>query len=281
MLLLSFIAGVLWFGCFLFWLPYIADGKVHHTDFLPCQIVYYFLNIGFHASVWVLVSMTGEKCAAIIFPFQAKRFSTIKVARITCGVIIALWALFHIQWFFIIEKVEANGEVWCDYSKDITSKYFDFYDVFDHVAYSLLPCMLIFILNIAIIVRLILARTSSAESVKTSSLSKTAVSTTIMLLSVSVTFTLLTMPSAVHYFYTLHRDAIYEFRIVTVFFYYTNHSCNAIMYFLLSPRFRQEVGKFVCKLGDDLQDTSLNESQNTLSSMRHRNKVGPSEVSAQ
>ncbi len=208
----------------------MTDGRVHHTDFLPCQIVYYFLNIGFHASVWLLVCMTGEKCLAILFPFKAKTFSTIKVAKVVSGVIVGVWTIFHIQWFFIIEKVTNDGEIWCDYSKDINPKYLDFYDVFDHVVYSLLPCTLIFFLSIAIIIRLIMARSRSKQSNQTSTLSKSAVSTSVMLLSVSVTFTLLTIPSAVHYFYTFNSSPIYEFRIVTVFFYYTNHSCNALMY---------------------------------------------------
>ncbi len=216
--------------------------------------------------------MSGEKCLSVVFPFQAKMFSTIKNAKIGSSIAVAFWGIFHLQWLFLVKTVKRHDpnrhdRLSCEYL--ISRKYAHFYHLFDNVVYSLLPCMLIFLFNIIIIVKLALARHRSKHANQPSAVSKSAISTTLMLLSVSVTFCVLTCPIAVYYLIFLDYSAIIEMKNLTTFLYYTNHSFNAIMYTLISPRFRREIKKSPCRSFS---------SENSMSNAGNGNKVGPSDT---
>ncbi len=261
---------MLWIGCFVYWLMWFTYGHVNLQVNMTCQLYWFLYYVFKHASVWVLVCMTGERCAAIMIPLKAKTFSNIKVAKIVSSVIVSVWVVLESQWFFTATKIEGNGAVCCNYFK-----YADFYEVFDNMFYSILPCVLIFVLNIVIISKLVLARLKYANSDQVSTLSKNAVSTSIMLLSVSITFTVLTIPWAVIdiLLYIFEYNVSKAVYVLGMVLFYTNHSCNAIMYALLGKKFRQEVIKFLCRRGFGISSTENTES--TI--MSHGNKIGPAE----
>ncbi len=212
--------------------------------------------------------MTAERSATILMPFNAKIFSTIKMAKIISGITVAVWGVYSSQWFFIVKTVKQTNQNpgGCIYV--LSSNYYYYYEIFGNVFYSLLPCILIFIFNITIIVKLALAKMKSKESNQTSAVSKGAQNTTLMLLSASVTFSILTCPIAVYYFIFLDYYAIQEMRFLTIFLYYTNHSCNAVMYTMISPKFRREIKKSLCNY--NIVD------QSSASDNSFVNKVGPS-----
>ena len=131
------------------------------------------------------------------------------------------------------------------------------------------------VFNIVIISKLVLARLKSTNSDQISTLSKNAVSTSVMLLSVSITFTILTIPWAIIdiLLYIFEYNVSKKVYVLGMVLFYTNHSCNALMYALLGKTFRREVIKFLCKIDDG---KSSNESTETRI-MTRGNKVGPIE----
>ncbi len=228
-----------------------------------------------YSSVWILVVMTAEKTLAILFPLKNKIFATLKMAKIITAIVIGLWVAFNIQWFFIIEKDERDGEVYCYYKKHINEKYQEDYEVLDSVFYSFFPCLTVFVLNITIIIRLLITRYSSALTSQVTTLSKTAITTSFLLLSVSVTFTILTFPNTIiHVLEYMGYTIRLEYRVLTVMLHYGNHSCNALMYTLIGRKFRQEVVKFLCgteaiKSGSSSQASSKEfDSVSTISTSR-------------
>ena len=148
-------------GCFLTWIYWITGGEMSGSRIMSCQLYRYCLYGFRHASVWLLVIMTGERSLSILLPFRAKTFSTIKMAKTVSGITVLFWGIFHTQWFFLVKTVKRPNQntLSCQYL--VSAKYGHFYHLFDNVVYSLLPCILIFLFNIIIIVKLVFARRKS------------------------------------------------------------------------------------------------------------------------
>ncbi len=206
-------------------------------------------------------------------PLKAKVFCTVKTAKIVSLIIIMVWVIFESQWFFIVKKVEEDGEAWCDYAYErMHSKYPKFYTLFDSTVYSFLPFIFIIIFNAIIIARLLMTRLRSADSGQKSALSKKAVSTAVLLLGVSVSFMVLTAPASVAMIIddVMGHTISDGWWVLVIFCYYINHSSNALLYCFLGPKFRKEVLKLFCKGRYEIESSVDHSSSFT------GNKVGPS-----
>ncbi len=173
------------------------------------------------------------------------------MAKIVCTVIMTVWAIFDAQWFFLARKVDNGDQIWCDYNYDnAPASYFKFYANFNACMYSFIPVTLIFILNVSIITKLIIARMRSNSDSSQNTLSKTAVNSSIMLLSVSVTFLIHTVPFSISWVMRKVDDTLHPmfswFYAITLFLFYSNHSVNAILYCLVAPKFRREMLRLLC-----------------------------------
>ena len=200
---------------------------------------------------YVLVAMSAEKCFAIFFPHKAKIVCTVKVAKIVCTVIITMWSIFESQWFFLVRKVDDGVYIWCDYNYDnANEKYYDFYAVFDSCVYSFIPCVFVLIFNVSIIAKLMIAKFKSGTGSSQNTLSKTAINTSILLLSVSITFFILTIPSSITW---IMRELNYSLDpkvyAITTFLFYVNHAVNAALYCFSGSKFRKEALKLLCCCG--------------------------------
>ncbi len=203
--------------------------------------------------MWVLIAMTAEKCFQIFYPIKAKTWCTVKSAKIVCGIIIVLWAVYESQWFFLAKVIDDGFYKFCYFDYTMASeKYFEFYLFFESFCYSFIPCALLLILNSSIIIKLIKAKVKVGRDgdMSQNSLSKTTVSTLIMLLSVSLAFMFLTIPPQVTWVLKELKFEISPFvQEMTMMCYYLNHSLNAVLYTVVGPKFRREMLKmmFPCK----------------------------------
>ena len=103
--------------------------------------------------------------------------------------------------------------------------------------------------NSAIIFKLLHTKYKNIDNNKTGnvSLTKAAKRITIMLVSVSVSFIVCTLPYAVLYQVDLNVST-YSY-VVIILLMYTNHSVNIIVYYVSNSQFRRELRKmFCCKL---------------------------------
>ncbi len=218
---------------------------------MTCQLSYFIYYVTTHSSVWILCFMSAEKCFAVFMPMKAKDVCTVKVAKIVCAIIILVWAIFESQWFFLVKKVDDGVYIWCDYDyTNANEKYFEFYAVFDSCVYSFIPCIFVLIFNVSIITKLMLAKFKSGSDSSQNTLSKTAINTSILLLSVSISFLILTIPSSITW---IMREldfsldpAVYA---ITTFLFYVNHGLNAAMYCFCGSKFRKEALKLLCCFG--------------------------------
>ena len=120
----------------------------------------------------------------------------------------------------------------------------------DFVLYSCGPFVLMFITNVLIVFKFMTAKCKSNSTESTNqALSKAATRGTAMVVTVSVTFLILTGPSAVHsVFYKWYslRDNLPLYRAFMNLTQYLNHSINGVLYIMVGSKFRMEVIKIFC-----------------------------------
>ena len=126
-------------------------------------------------------------------------------------------------------------------------------DAIDSSLYSFVPLILIFMTNSAIAFKFISAKCQSNQGNSTEStnqsLAKVATRGTAMVITISVTFLLLTAPTAVNMTYGVFtqpaNNPLYRaFMNVTQYF---NHTINGILYCIVGRKFRSELLKLICR----------------------------------
>ena len=165
---------------------------------------------------------------------------------------IILLAAFDSQFFFIIRAHKYS----CRFIR-VSERYTMTLNRIDAVIYSLGPFAIIGLLNVAIIYKFVKAKleseySSSTESTK-QALSKTAMRSTAILITVSITFILLTGPANLTFSITSYPHPIVS--LVIYLCACTNHSINAVLYCIVGSRFRQEVTKTLrCRRANNHQN---------------------------
>ena len=141
-------------------------------------------------------------------------------------------------------------------------------NVVDSSLYSFGPFALMFITNFALVFKFMRVKCKLNQSYSTEStdqaLAKSATRGTAMVITVSVTFLILTAPGGLSMALwpgiKLSNNLAYG--VIENFTQYLNHSINGLLYCILGSRFRKELLKLICvKKRPD--DTSASHSVNT------------------
>ncbi len=122
-------------------------------------------------------------------------------------------------------------------------KYWDmFYNNYNSTVYCYFPFSTMFILNIAIVTKLLHAKLGNNKGSVT--LSKTSYGLSVMLVVTCLVFAVCSFPFALFYEAKIETSAVSYALIVVAF--YTNHSINIIFYMIANKRFRAMVLKVIC-----------------------------------
>ena len=213
-----------------------------------CKLGYFLFYFGRHYSSTLLVLMSIEKCFAVYFPLKSKTVCTVRTAKWASGIvwlILTGYDIFHV-WGLESHFIESNGYRVCIFV-------FDFWEILfavDSVLYSFLPFILMFMSNFAIVFKFMKAtcRSNSTESTN-QALVKAATRGTAMVITVSVTFLILTAPTAVYSALSRVVDLANHpvYHLFMNFTQYLNHSINGVLYCIVGSRFRNELLKVLCR----------------------------------
>ena len=229
-----------------------------------CKLYYFMVRFGRHYSSMLLVLMSLEKCFAVYFPLKSKTVCTVKTAKwVTCIVGVVL-AAYNMNIFFLESHViKLSGRDMCVYNFD--SNIVLILNTASSVLYSFVPFILMFIINFAIVFKFMRAKCESKSTESTNqALGKAATRGAAMVVTVSVTFLILTTPTSVYgalyHVLDLKNNPIY--RVCMNFAQYLNHSINGVLYCIVGSKFRNELLKLICgrKRSDD---SSASHSVNT------------------
>ena len=156
--------------------------------------MFYF---GRHYSSMLLVVMSIEKCFAVYFPLKSKTICTVKTAKWVTGIVGLILAAYDSIQFFDKKShyFKQYGRYACLFGFDLNVILI--LDVVDSTLYSFLPFILMSITNVAIVFKFMAAKCkiNSTESTN-QALAKFATRGTVMVVIVSVTFLILTTPTA-------------------------------------------------------------------------------------
>ena len=238
-------AGYLWTGAFVWWVAYLTHWRVNPEVWGDCKLDYFLYYFCAHYSSALLVIMSLEKFVALYFPIKAKQICTVRTAKIVCAVSALIFAGFDSQFFFIIDAhTDDDGYDSCKYTNE---NYELVFNRIDSTLYSFGPFAIMIIANSAIIYKFMKAKLKQNKQVALATqttnqtLSKTATKGTVMLVTVSFGFVILTGPISVAYAITREPHPMVD--AVTVILDYLNHSVNAVLYCASGSRFRAELLK--------------------------------------
>ena len=186
--------------------------------------------------------MSVEKCIVVYFPLKVKNICTVKTAKWACLVAAVVFFAFNCQWFFIVEP--RSG--YCQYTKDSES-YQIIYNRIDSVLYSFAPFAIMGFTTSAIIYKFIKAKMAVKRGTESTNqaLSKSAMRGTAILITVSLTFIILTGPASLYYSFV---KSSYD-PIVYALLHFPknlNHGINSVMYCIVGSKFRQEFIDLIC-----------------------------------
>ena len=187
--------------------------------------------------------MSVEKCIVVYFPLKVRNICTVKTAKWACLVAAIVLVAFNSQWFFIIEAVSSS---YCAYTK-VSTSYILIYNRIDSIIYSFGPFAIMCLTNIAIIYKFIKAKMAMKRGTESTNqaLSKSAMRGTAILITVSLTFIILTGPVSIFYsVVTTNTDPL----IYAIFHLPTtlNRGINSVMYCIVGSKFRKELVNLIC-----------------------------------
>ena len=128
-----------------------------------------------------------------------------------------------------------------------------------------------FITNFAIVFKFMSAKCKSNSTESTNqALAKSATRGTAMVVTVPVTFLILTAPTAVDQalFHLIHLGSNPMYQLFMNFTQYLNHSINGLLYCIVGSKFRNELLKILCRKKTPDGSSNRNISVTTISGTR-------------
>ncbi|CAH1776093.1 unnamed protein product [Owenia fusiformis] len=235
------------------WLPSISVNWFNENIVL-CASVMYLSMIGRFLSGWLIALFTLERFVVILRPLQQKKISIPSLARRNIAVLTSIGALLCIYIFFMIEVRSAKDQYVCNSKAGLKEVYLNLTRVFI-VLSTFLPALIICLLNAATIYELVSFRNERPEMMdggRQAASDRNKI--TVMLITVSTCFVILTTPYQVYWFYntstkfTSAYGQIYSRSILAIIrvFYTLNFVINFLLYNIVGTKFRRELHRILC-----------------------------------
>ena len=230
--MLGHIPNAVWFG---------SNFKINPFTFANCSIFMFFWYFFHNYSSIVLTLMSVEKFFALYFPLKTKDVCTVSAAKRVIIIATVICLGYYTQIFFIWSPLEDEIGTYCVFVKKYESYEMIFYQI-EAVIYSFGPLAIMGFTNAAIIYKFAKAKLESGKGGTASTsqaLNKAAVKGTAILVSVSLTFIILTGPVSVTQSVVKIIPPVLDicFRLL----YTLNHAINGFLYCIVGSKFRQEL----------------------------------------
>ena len=181
----------------------------------------------------LLAVMSIEKFIALYFPLKAKSYCTVGTAKWVTFSFAIVIASFNSP---ILIGLKAIGK-YC-----FATKHFNYLDMLNTSFYALVPIAVMLLANAAIIYKLMYIKYYGMSRTN-ESVSKSSTRGNVMVVTVSLTFIILTSPRAVDSCIQLKLSNTQFGRLFVVSKQYLNHSINGILYCTFVEKFRYELWK--------------------------------------
>ena len=227
--------GVLWSGAFVAWVGHLSRWTIDLDAFTDCKFGYFLFYFGGDYSSMLLAVMSVEKLFALYFPLKAKSYCTVGTAKWVTSILATVIAGLN---FPLLIFYKFDGTM-C-----VMTKHVGFIEIMDTMLYSVVPIAVMLLSNIAIICKLMYIKYKGISHTN-QSVSKSSTRGSVMVVTVSLAFIILTSPRAVDSaikFY-IYSDPFGNVFLTTM--QYLNHSINGMLYCILGGKFREELFKIM------------------------------------
>lgn len=243
---------VLWTGCPRHWIKYMFAVDIRHLSEIACKLHLYLICFGSQSSSMLIVVVTLERFIGVWLPLRHKRTCTPSNAVAVITVIAVVNGILNAHLLYgMVSSKDRNctpiDDAYTYFVLHVFSKILACVSFF-------IPLTVLFIGNIAIIVRVLMRsrknRIRIAPHKSSSSTNSKDSQMTAMLVTLNVVFMVCVTPMMLALPYFMKRavssdnggNRVFEliWAIVNMM-YYTNSAVNFILYFLSGARFRREV----------------------------------------
>ena len=172
-----------------------------------CKVIYWLMNVIASTSSWILVAMTLQRAASIVWSHRINRKWTARKAKITVLVIVVMFMIVncHILYGRRLQSL-SSGQTVCLFVSEEYENFFDHVSpVVDIVLCSLVPFVLVISANVVLVKRVRQAMKEARQTLAAGSTDQVKVRQqktsrmTLTLVCVSVAFLVLTSPICVLY----------------------------------------------------------------------------------
>ena len=209
--------------------------------------------------------MTIEKFIALYFPLKTKSICTVRTAKWASGIAGVVFALLNIYWFFVTYAKESeDGRITFCYFEDFFLDIYFHINRLDSTIYSYLPLSIMGLANTAIIYKFVKAKLAAKRGGTESTnqaLGNAAMRGTAILITVTITFLILTVPTNI--ILSIDFSTIPLLEPILYCLVLLNHSINGLLYCIVGTRFRKELIATLCCNRKKLLDTERGNSNAT------------------
>ena len=213
------------------WIGYLSQRTIDLDSYTDCKLGYFVFMFGAHFSSMLLAVMSIEKFFALYFPLKAKSYCTVGTAKWVTSILALVIAGFNVP-FLIFYTLD--GKI-C-----VKTKHSILLEIMDTMLYSVVPFVVRLLVNTLIICKLMYIKYKGIFHTN-QSISKSSTRGSVMIVTVSLAFILLTTPHAVDSAIKLYISSDPFGRLGIITMQYLNHGINGVLYCLLGGKFREEL----------------------------------------
>lgn len=252
---------VLYIGLFRLWLLEAIDFDLQDYADWSCKLIAVLGYTASDFSIWLIIAVTVERYIAVCHPLKASEMCNIPRAKIVMVILLFLLFFINAHLFWTVEIDDNKTPVKCEYGDgfELLSEVWPWIDA---ALYSFLPFITIMILN-CLIIRQVKKARHSRQQMQSDSLKQPnrrpsheqSIKLTIMLLSVSFTFLVSTLPMNTFLIVKAFTEDQYlktsaQYSLITTIaklLMYLNHAINFFLYCATGQKFRHQVKRILCR----------------------------------
>ena len=186
--------------------------------------------------------MSLEKFFALYFPLKSKTVCTVKTAKWVTGVAALIFLSYDSQYLILYKFVKTNGDINCFFAN---KNHLAILYRIDSILYSFGTFTIMLLVNCAIVAKFMKAKCQNILKNSTEStsqaLNKYATKGTAMVVTVSVTFIVLTAPVSIDQIMGRKLTPYPLYFVFMISMQYLNHSINGVLYCIVGTKFREEL----------------------------------------
>ena len=248
---------VLYSGLMFTWIANVSGFDVRKEYDWVCKTRAFFMYACHDIAAWILVLVTLQRLYSVIFPLRAASVCTIKNGRIAVSTIVIFFIVLHLHFFWTVGKVPKGcGKFSCKELPEFKFFITKVWPWIDMAFLTIIPFIILITSNTLILFKLIRAqrRRTCSMNVNIESQSIDERKMTVMLLTVSFGFLILTCPMTVFYIgleywrKSLHftNSQMFMMRSVFLLMYNLNSAVNFLLYSACGQVFRRELRALCC-----------------------------------